>query len=293
MTLGIVIVTFRCRDYALACLESIEAQLPSALEHTVVVDNASADGTLEAVRARFPTVRTVAKARNVGFAAAVNPGIRALTECDVICLLNPDARLLDGGLEGAARYLRENPDTGIAGARIEDPGGSIQASCRAFPGHLTALFNRHSLTTKLMPNNPWSQRYLMGGWPHDEVRAVDWLSGACMLIHRRTLERIGMLDAHYFFSIEDVDYCRRAHDAGLRVVYYPMARVEHHIGRSSRHAPYRAMTAHHLGMWRYYRTHMRGSLPLDLLTAAGITARLALHVGSYTVRRALDRPGTR
>jgi len=287
--LGFVIVTFKCRDYALACLASVQEHLPAALEHTVVVDNASGDGTLEAVMGQFPAVRTIAKRRNVGFAAAVNTGMRALTECDVICLLNPDTRLLDSRLEDAAQFLRDEPTAGIAGARIENPDGSIQASCRAFPSHLTAVFNRHSLTTKLAPNNRWSQRYLMTDWPHDEVRDVDWLSGACMLIHRRTIERIGLLDPRYFFSIEDVDYCRRAHDAGLRVVYYPMARIDHRIGRSSRHAAYRAMTAHHQGMWRYYRSHMDGNLALDVITAAGIGARLALHATSYTVRRVVER----
>jgi N-acetylglucosaminyl-diphospho-decaprenol L-rhamnosyltransferase len=288
--LGFVIVTFKCKAYVLACLASMEQRLPAALAHTVVVDNASGDDTLEAVKARFPAVRTLQQTRNLGFAAGVNVGIRALDECDVICLLNPDTRLLDSHLEDAAQFLRDEPTAGIAGARIENPDGSIQASCRAFPGYLTAIFNRHSLTTKLAPNNRWSQHYLMTDWPHDEVRDVDWLSGACMLIHRRTIERIGLLDEHYFFSIEDVDYCRRAHDAGLRVVYYPMARIDHRIGRSSRHAAYRAMTAHHQGMWRYYRTHMDGNIALDVLTAAGIGGRLGLHVTSYTLRRAMGRP---
>ena len=289
MSPGFVIVTFKCRAYALACLASMQQHLPAALEHTVIVDNASGDDTLEAVKARFPAVRTLALQRNMGFAAGVNEGIRALPDCDVICLLNPDTRLLDSHLEDAAQFLRENESAGIAGARIENPDGSIQASCRAFPSHLTAVFNRHSLTTKLAPNNRWSQHYLMTDWPHDEVRDVDWLSGACMLIHRRTIDRIGLLDDRYFFSIEDVDYCRRAHDAGLRVVYYPMARIDHRIGRSSRHAAYRAMTAHHQGMWRYYRTHMDGNVALDALTAAGIGGRLGLHVASYTLRRALGR----
>lgn len=289
MTAGFVIVTFKCRDDVLTCLASLQEQLPGAIERTVVIDNASGDGTIEAVNAAFPAVRTVQKGRNAGFAAAANTGIRELADCDVVCLLNPDSRVLDGHLQGAARFLQEHADVGIVGVRIENPDGTIQASCRAFPGHLTAVFNRHSLATKFVPGNRWSQRYLMTGWRHDEVRDVDWLSGACMLIHRRTIERIGLLDPRYFFSIEDVDYCRRAQDAGLRVVYYPMARVEHHVGRSSRHAAYRAMTAHHVGMWRYYRTHMDGNILLDVLTATGIGGRLALHAASYTVRQAAQR----
>jgi GT2 family glycosyltransferase len=289
MTLGIVLVTYRCRDLALQCLASIERELPESLASTVVVDNHSGDGTIEALRERFPTVRCLQKQRNVGFAAAANAAMRALSDCEVVCLLNPDTVLLDAGLFQAACYLAEHPQIGVLGARIENEDGTLQPSCRAFPGHLTALFNRHSITTKLLPGNRWSQRYLMTDWAHDEVRKVDWVSGACMLIHRRAIDAVGVLDAGYFFSIEDVDYCRRVHDAGLSVAYYPMARVRHRVGGSSRHAVYRAMTAHHLGMWRYYRQHMRGNVLVDTLTAVGIGLRLGVHAVSYAARSTFER----
>jgi hypothetical protein len=289
MSLGMVVVTFKCREYALRCLASIRTQVPEALARTVIVDNASGDGTVEAVERHFPEVRRIVKQRNIGFAGGANAGIRALPECDVIVLLNPDTLLLDAGLADAADYLREHADVGVLGARVENPDGTLQPSCRAFPGHLTALFNRHSLATKLIPGNRWSEKYLMTDWDHTTVRPVDWVSGACMVIHRRAMERVGLLDARYFFSIEDVDYCRRVRDAGLEVMYFPMAVVRHRVGGSSRNNAYRAMTAHHLGMWHYYRSHMRGNLLLDGITAAGIFGRLGLHATSLTVRRALGR----
>ena len=285
MVPGIVIVTFRCRDLAIECLNSIARHLPGALDRTVVVDNASGDGTCEAIAARFPEVRRIARHRNVGFAAAANAGFRELKECEVVCLLNPDTMLLDGGLSEAARYLHDHVDLGVLGVRVENEDGSVQASCREFPGHRTALFNRHSVTIKLIPRNRWSSRYLLSDWSHDDVRDVDWVTGACMLIHRRAIAAVGLLDPGYFFSIEDVDYCRRVCDAGLGVSYYPRAVIRHRGGGSSRHAVYRAMTAHHLGMWRYYQKHLKGNLLLDAVTAAGIGARLALHATSYTLRR--------
>ncbi len=289
MKLGIVVVTFECREFALACLQSIGEQLPGALSDTIVVDNASQDGTAGAVRSAFPAVRVIEKGRNAGFAAAANTGMRALAGCDVLCLLNPDAELLDGGLLDAARYLDGHASIGVAGCRVENADGSVQASCRAFPGHRTALFNRHSLATKVLPGNRWSQDYLMTSWGHDEIRNVDWVSGACMLIHRRAIERLGYLDPHYFFSIEDVDYCRRARDAGFGVIYYPMARVRHLVGKSSKHNALTAMAAHHQGMWRYYRKHMRANPAMDVLTAAGIGARLGLQAGSYAIRSTFSK----
>jgi GT2 family glycosyltransferase len=294
VTIGIVIVTFRCRDLALAALRSIEAHLPAQLETTVVVDNASFDGTVEAIREAFPAVKVIEHRRNLGFAAAVNRGIEALPEAPVICLLNPDAELLDDGLREAAHYLAANPAVGVLGGRILNSDGSIQPSARAFPSHRNALFNRHSLLTKLFPRNRWSQRYLMSDWAHDAIRPVDWVSGAFMIIHRRALDTVGLFDAGYFFSIEDVDFCRRVHDAGLEVQYFPAATVRHRVGGSSRRAVYRAMAGHHRGMWRYYRKHVRGNPLLHALTAAGIAARFGLHAASYAIRagraRLLGRP---
>lgn len=289
MTLGAVVVSYKCRDLLIACLESIEAYAPGVLETTVVVDNASGDGTPAAVRERWPAVRVIEKERNVGFAAAANAGIRALPACETVCLLNPDAVLLDDGLLAAAEYLSQYPEAGVAGGRILNVDGSVQASARAFPGHLNAFFNRHSLTTKLFPNNRYSRDYLMSGWAHDAIRPVDWVSGAFMFIHRRAIDAVGLLDAAYFFSIEDVDYCRRVRDAGLEVVYFPGASIRHRIGGSSRKAVYRAMAAHHRGMWRYYRKHLRGNRLLDAVTFAGICGRFALHAASYALRTAKNR----
>jgi GT2 family glycosyltransferase len=288
--LGIVLVTFECRDFVLGCLESIEAQLgPAALDGTVVVDNASTDDTVEVIRARYPAVHVVPNARNLGFARAVNIGLRELAGSDVICVLNPDSVLLDADLISAAGYLDSQPQLGAAGVRILNPNGSLQASCREFPGFHTAFFNRHSLTTRFLPGNRWSRRYLMADWAHDTVRDVDWVAFSCVLLHRRAIERVGLLDEGYFWSIEDVDYCRRLHDAGLGVVYYPMASVKHLIGGSSRKAVYAAMEAHHRGMWRYYRQHMRGGRLTDIATATGIAARFGLHAASYAVRSKLGR----
>lgn len=289
MNTGIVIVTYECREFALACLDSVRQHTPGLLESTVVVDNASTDGTGEAVRAAFPPLRVLSMPRNMGFATGVNAGIRALPHADVICLLNPDSTVLDEGILSAAAFLHANSEFGVAGGRVLNADGSVQLSVRAFPSHRTALFNRHSLATRFLPGNRWSRDYLMSSWAHDEVREVDWVSGAFMFIHRRALDAIGLLDEGYFFSIEDVDYCRRAHDAGFKVAYYPHAAIRHRIGGSSRKAVYRAMAAHHWGMWRYYRRHLRGNVLVDLATAAAITARFALHAASYALRSARNR----
>ncbi|MEX2080911.1 MAG: glycosyltransferase family 2 protein [Dehalococcoidia bacterium] len=289
MNPGLVIVTYRCRDDALRCLESVKLHLPELLASTVVIDNASGDTTAVAVREAFPAVTMVENERNVGFAAAANQGIAALPDKQVVALLNPDTVILDAHLANAAAFMEQVTNVGVVGVRIENRDGTLQPSCRQFPSHLTAVFNRHSLLTKLIPGNRWSSRYLMTDWSHAEVRDVDWVAFSCALIHRRSLDSVGVLDEGYFFSIEDVDYCRRVQDAGLRVVYFPTARVQHRVGGSSRSNVYRAIRAHHSGMWRYYRKFNERNLVIDTMTAGGIGARLAVHALSYTVRSTFNR----
>ena len=286
---GVVIVTYQCRELALACLQSLADHIPAVLPNTVVVDNASTDGTVAAVQTRWPEMRVIQRAANDGFATGVNDGIAALAECDVVCLLNPDALVCDDGIARAAAFLREHANVGVLGGRIVNRDGTVQASARQFPGFRTALFNRHSLTTKFAPRNRFSREYLMSEWTHLDARPVDWVSGAFMFIHRRTVEPVGMLDAGYFFGIEDVDYCRRVWDAGLEVWYFPDAIVQHRIGGSSRSAVYRAMAGHHRGMWRYYRAHLRANRALDVAVVAGIGGRLGLHAASYALRTAKNR----
>ncbi len=289
MTLGIVVVAYKCRELLIECLGSIELHTPALLESVVVIDNASSDGTPAAVRARWPQIRLVENQRNEGFAAAANRGMTLLQDCSVICLLNPDAVMLDPAVLDAAAYLEAHDEVGVLGCRVLNANGTIQSSARSFPHHLNALFNRHSLATKFLPANRWSRKYLMTDWAHDAIRPVDWVSGAYMLIHRRALEAAGTFDEAFFFSIEDVDFCRRVRDAGLEVVYFPGASILHRIGGSSRNAVYRAMTAHHRGMWRYYRKHLRGNRAVDVATFVGILARLGLHAVSYAIRTARNR----
>ena len=289
MTVAVVIVTYRCRELVLECLESLERQMPGITRSVIVVDNASRDGTVESIEARWPAARILEQAENLGFARAANIGIEAAADADTVCLLNPDAVVVDAGILAAADYLAANGDVGVLGGRILNRDGSVQASARAFPGHRTAFFNRHSLTTKFFPKNRRSREYLMTDWAHDAVRTVDWVSGAFMFIHRRAIKAVGVFDPGYFWSIEDVDYCRRVSDAGLEVRYFPAATIVHTIGGSSRKAVYRAMAAHHRGMWRYYNKHLRGNRLLDAATFAGIWARFGLHAVSYALRSGRSR----
>ena len=283
-----VVVSFNGRDYLRRCLASLLGHAKGVSCEVIVVDNASWDGSAQMVEAEFPQAGLIPLSANVGFAAGCNRGIeRAAGE--FVLLLNPDTELAEDAFSPMVDHCRQNRSVGLLGPKLLNSDGSLQLSCRRFPGHLTSLFNRQSILTRLFPGNPFSRRYLMTDWAHDRIEPVDWLSGACLMLRREMVERIGGMDEGYFMYIEDVDLCYRAHQAGYEVVYFPQVAVTHHIGRSTETMPNRSIVQWHRSMWRYYRKHMRGNPLLDVLTFAGIAARCAYQLALQNGRRLLAR----
>ena len=288
---SIVIVSYNGREHLRRCLMSIFERTQDVSFEVIVADNASSDGTPEMVVAEFPQVTLVRRSTNAGFAYAANQGI-AIARGRTFFLLNPDAELLGNALPPMLAYLDGQPDIAILAPKLLDPDGSLQLSCRAFPGFSTALFNRNSPLTRLFGRNRFSTRYLMTDFDHGETSDVDWASAACWLLPRLAYEKIGPLDEGYFWTSEDVDYCQRAHRAGLRVVYFPEITIQHHIGRSAATLPYRTTIERHRGMWRYYRSYLRphgkiARLLVDSFVWTGIQSRCAFHLAASGLRRAV------
>lgn len=282
--LSVVILNYNAAEHVRCCLASLPAGCEGLAYETIVVDNASPRPGITEALAAFPGVRLIRRSRNGGFSAGINTGLRAAA-ADAILILNPDATLAPGAARAMLDYLRSHQNTGVIGPRMLNDDGSLQLSCRRFPSFSVALFNRHSLLTRLLPANRFSAGYLMSDWDHESTADVDWLSGAAMLLNRAALRQVGLFDERYFFEIEDVDLCRRMHAAGFRVVYFPHASVTHRIGASSRTALNRVILARHTGMWRYYRTYLRGGPVLDAITWAAILARFTVFLTLSNLRR--------
>jgi len=284
---SVVIVTYNSAADIGACLASIREKTRGVSYEAIVVDNASRDGSAETVRRDHPWASVIERSSNVGLSGAVNEGVAASSGQHVMAL-NPDARLRDDVLSSLAGYLWDHHAAGVVAPKILDEDGTLQLSCRAFPSHATAIFSRYSLVTKLFPGNRFSRAYLMSDFAHDEVRDVDWVSGAAMMFPREVFDRLSGWDAGFFMFNEDVDFCRRVHDAGLRVVYHPGVAVYHRIG-VSRRAPARIVVERHKSMWRYYRKHMRGNVLADAATAAGIAMRCGWVLASGAAGGAVGR----
>lgn len=232
--LSIVIVSYNVRDLLIACLRSIEASLAASplTAEVIVVDNASTDGSPEAIRLRFPQVRLIENPANRGFATANNFGVRA-SDGRIIALLNPDTFVPPGSLETLTGYLDEHPDAGVVGPRLAYPDGATQPSRRHFPTLLTGLLES-TIVQDYWPDNPAARRYYVTDRPDGITQDVDWLVGACLVARRDVFSQAGLLDEAFFMYSEEVEWCYRVRQTGRRIVYLPEATIIHHEGASSR-----------------------------------------------------------
>lgn len=234
LDLSLIIVNYNVRDLLVACLESIQKAMratPLTFE-IIIVDNASSDGSQDAVRHGFPSVRLIENSTNVGFAAANNCGLRNAGG-RVLVLLNPDTTVPPGALESLTRYLDDHPDTGVVGPRLAYPDGSTQPSRRRFPTLLTGLMES-TIVQDYWPENPAARRYYFTDQSNGVIQDVDWLVGACLVARREVFEQVGLLDEAFFMYSEEVEWCHRVRQAGWRIVYFPEATIVHHEGASSR-----------------------------------------------------------
>lgn len=249
---AVSIVNWNTKGELRDCLKSVLIQDASISYEVIVVDNASTDGSADMVKSEFgERVHLIKNEKNLGFGAAHNRSIKK-SAARYVLLLNPDCKMLQKDvLSGMVRYMDDNPDIGMIGPKIFNPDGSIQFSARRFPTMSAAVF-RHPLVGKLFPKNRFVKDYLMTDWNHNQISDVGWLSGSALMVRREAFEQIGLLDERFFMYCEDVDWCKRAHDSGWRVVYYPKVSVSHRIGAASDKNPVPMIKQHHRSMLLYF-----------------------------------------
>lgn len=281
--LRVCIVSWNAQEDLRECLRTLPygTAHPETLE-TIVVDNASSDGSADMVAAEFPDVTLIRLSENTGFSGGNNVALANL-DAPYALLLNSDATVHPGSLDILLDWADTQPETGIIGPKVLNSDGSLQFSCRRFPTFAAGLF-RNVYLGRLFPNNRPASDYLMQDFDHASVRDVDWVSGCAMLIRKTCMDQIGLLDADTFFMYcEDMDWCLRAHNDNWRVVYFPDAVVTHAIGKSSDRAADRMIIEHHRSMWRFYKKHkafFAKQIPLLLrpLVPVGILLRVIVRI---------------
>ncbi len=269
-----VVVNYNAGEALAACVRSLEAEGVGAI---VVVDNASHDGSAEAVAARDREVDLLPAGGNLGYGTAANRGAATVTQPYVL-VLNPDVEVLPGSLGALVAALQRDPGLGAVGPRIEDLDGSLYPSARRFPDLVVAA--GHAFLGFIAPANRFSRAYKLLDWDHSTTGEVDWISGSCILFRRSAYDEVRGFDERYFMYAEDVDLCWRLRRAGWRVAYEPAGRVVHAGAVSTNQAPYRMILEHHRSLWRFARTSTTGARRLVLpAVAIGLVLRTGLAWG--------------
>jgi GT2 family glycosyltransferase len=230
----IIIVSWNTREILRDCLRSVYENAGALDFETIVVDNASADGSAQMVARDFPQVQLVINADNRGFAAANNQGM-TLARGRYVLLLNSDTVVLDRALEKTVAFAEAHPEAAVVGCRVLNPDRTWQRTCSRFPSALNLLLSSTYLY-KLFPKSRFWGREFMLYWDRSDVREVDVVSGSFMLVRREAIERVGMMDEAFFMYAEETDWCYRFHQAGYKALFTPAGSIVHLGGASSRQA---------------------------------------------------------
>jgi len=267
--ISVVIVAWNAKPYLELCLESLVKVPPRRSMEVLVVDNASTDGSVDMIEAKFPWVKLIRSKENLGFSKGNNQAIR---QCQgrYIALVNPDVIVFPGCLDGLADFLDQHPEVGDVGPRIFNPDMTQQSSCRRFP----TLWNNFCSATRLESVFKGSRFFAgehMFYFPHDRTLAVDVIVGCFSMIRREAFDDVGLLDEGLFMYGDDIDWCRRARNAGWQVVFYPDARAIHDRGKITAPFPVRFAVAQQRSVLHYWTKHH------TFLGVLGIRSIILLH----------------
>ena len=244
--LSIIILTWNSKEFLKPCLQSIFGTTKATSFEVIVIDNASKDDTPQMIKKEYPNVILITNQKNRGMPAR-NQGLE-IAQGDFMLLLDVDTVVHNWAIDSMVNYYRYHPEVGLLAAKIYYQDGRLDYSCRKFPTALTKFARRS--------NSKWARRLLTEeeflDWDHNEVREVDYVTGACQMIRRETYQKVGPIDGNIFYGPEDADYCLRIWQAGYKVVYYPEAVITHFAQRITKKKPLSKLSWVQLNTLTYY-----------------------------------------
>src|SRR4030066_1284417 len=250
--LSIIIVNWNTKEYLLHCIDSILQKKGSIPMEIIVIDNGSRDRSGEEVKREFPGLRLIENGRNLGFAKAVNQGLR-VSSGRYLLLLNPDTQLREGAIENLVSFMESHAEAGVAGAQLLKGDGSKQNSIANFPSLTTELLNKNLLRRLFPKKFPGKEK------DYPEPIEVDSVIGACMMGRRDVLDQVGLLDEDYFLFLEETDWCYRIKRAGWKIYHVPQAEVYHFQGKSAEQDKKKAKVEYYRSRYHFFKKN-KGNL---------------------------------
>jgi len=270
----IIIVSWNTKPYLLRCLESIFQKRERVPWEVVVVENGSQDGSGNAVKEMFPSVRLIENDRNLGFSKAANQGL-IKSSGRYALLINPDTEVKERVIGQLVSFMDGHPKAGVAGVQLLHSDGSKQNSIANFPTLATELLNKDLLRWVFPERFPGkSKNYL-------EPIEVDSVIGACMIMRREAMEQVGLLDEDYFLFLEETDWCYRMKKAGWKVYHLPEAEIYHFQGKSAEAEKKRARVEYYRSRYLFFKKH-RGGLK-GFILFIGLILRLGIELLSMFI----------
>ena len=244
MKLSVVIVSYNVRALLTACIDSVVKAAEGIDTEVFVVDNDSADDTVEVIARDYPWVHLIDNKENLGFSKANNMAIRQ-SEGEYVLLLNPDTVVAEGTLRGAVTFMDQHPEAGGAGVRMHNADGTLAPeSRRAVPTPFVAA-------RKMLG---FSKRYYMSHLPWDKPGKIEVVSGAFMLLRRKAIDQVGLLDEDFFMYGEDIDLSYRLLQGGWQNWYLPLD-IVHYKGQSTQKSDFRYVHVFYQAMLIFFRKH--------------------------------------
>ena len=288
IALSIIVPSYNARDLLADCLQSIYQNPPNEPYEIIVIDDASADGTSEMVRSRFPDARLISNEVNRHYATSNNRAIK-IARGQFLYLLNSDTIVLPNALDQMLAFLREHPDAGAVGSKLLNGDNTIQWSVKSLPNPGSALFGARSIVTRLFPNNRFSRKHLLHLDRNlTEPFIAGYVSSASIMMPRHVVDEVGELDRRLSYHV-DADYCKRIADAGYKCYYLPTAAIIHldHKGGTmvSLRRRFRSLVEFHIGSYIFYRKHIQRSpwTPMHGIVVIGLFGRFVVSVAVRTL----------
>ena len=253
MNLSVIIVSWNVKDDLPACLMSLYENRPQADFETIVVDNASTDGTVDLLKEQFADVILIANTENRGFAAANNQAIR-IAKGQYLFLLNPDTIVHPQSLDNLITVLDEKPTAGACGPRLIDADGTTHPSVGYVPTFRSLLYSKTFFRSFGIFRSHY-KKVTANKLNYDKRSEVEQLSGAALMVRRSVFDEIGLMDEGFFLYYEDADLCLRIRKAGWKIVYVPEAVITHIGGTSSEQIPIGKYIMLYKSLFVYLRKH--------------------------------------
>lgn len=227
----VIIVSWNTRDILKDCLVSVYKQTKDIIFEVIVVDNASTDGSALMVQNDFPQVILIDNSENRGFAAANNQGMH-IAKGRYVLLLNSDTVILGGAIQKTLRFADHHPKVAVVGICNNDGNGKLIKNCFQFASVQNLLISTVGFH-RIFPMSRLFGRERMTWWNFQSVREVDAVAGCYMLVRRKAIGSVGMMDERFFMYGEEMDWCWRFKLAGWKTLYYPDAQIIHYGGMSA------------------------------------------------------------